>query len=98
MKWLKRIGIVLGVIILILAVVPFFISLNDYIPQIEKEASTRLKEPVTIKSLRTVALPLPHLTVNGITVGTVTVTPICSARCLWNARLAALVSNRRGAC
>ncbi len=31
MKWLKRTGIVLGVIILILAVIPFFITLNDYI-------------------------------------------------------------------
>ncbi|MBI4191698.1 MAG: AsmA family protein [Betaproteobacteria bacterium] len=69
MKWLKRIGIVLGVIILILAVVPFFISLNDYIPQIEKEASARLKEPVSIKSIKFSALPLPHVTVDGITVG-----------------------------
>ena len=83
MKWLKRIGIVLGVIILILVGIPFFISLNDYIPQIEKEVSARLKEPVTIKSLRAAALPLPHLTVDGITigktedikVGKVTVTP-----------------------
>ncbi len=83
MKWLKRIGIVLGVIILILAAVPFFITLNDYIPQIEKEASAKLKEQVTIKSIRFAALPLPHVTVEGITVGTtddikvgkVTVTP-----------------------
>ena len=83
MKWLKRIGIVLGVIILILAVVPFFITLNDYIPRIEKEASARLKEPVSIKSIKFSALPLPHVTVDRITVGktddikveTVTVTP-----------------------
>ena len=69
MKWLKRIGIVLGVIILILAVVPFFISLNDYIPQIEKEVAARLKEPVTIKSLRAAAPPpLPYVTANGISV------------------------------
>ena len=83
MKWLKRTGIVLGVIILILAIIPFFITLNDYIPRIEKEASARLKEQVTIKSIRFAALPLPHITVEGITVGTtddikvgkVTVTP-----------------------
>ena len=83
MKWLKWIGIAFGVIVLILAVVPFFISLDDFIPTIEKETSARLKEPVKIGSLRAVGLPLPHVTVSGITVGetgditvgSVTVTP-----------------------
>lgn len=69
MKWLKRLGIVLGVIVLILAAIPFFISLDDYIPQIEKEVTAKLKEPVNIKSLRASLLPLPHVTVDGITVG-----------------------------
>jgi len=83
MKWLKWVGVVLGVIVLILAVVPFFISLDDYIPTIEKEVSARLREPVKIGSLRAAGLPLPHVTVSGITigktedikVGKVTVTP-----------------------
>jgi uncharacterized protein involved in outer membrane biogenesis len=83
MKWLKRIGIVVGVLLLILAVVPFLISLDDYIPTIEKDVSARLREPVKIGSLRAAGLPLPHVTVSGITigktedikVGKVTVTP-----------------------
>lgn len=82
MKWLKWGGIALGAIILILAVVPFFISLNDYIPRIESEISARIKEPVKIDGLHAGGLPLPHVTVTGITVGTgdiqvgkVTVTP-----------------------
>jgi len=69
MKWLKRIGIAFGVIVLILAAVPFLISLNDYIPQIEREASARLGEPVRIASIRAAGLPLPHVTVSGIAVG-----------------------------
>ena len=69
MKWLKWLGLLLGGIILILAVVPFFITLDDYIPRIEKEISARIKEPVKIGSLRAAGLPLPHVTVNGITVG-----------------------------
>ena len=69
MKWVKRIGIGFAALLAILLVLPFFISLNDYIPQIEKEVSARLKEPVTIKSLRAAALPLPHVTVDGISVG-----------------------------
>jgi hypothetical protein len=43
MKWLKRVGAVLGVIVLILAAVPFFISLEGSIPTIEREVSARLK-------------------------------------------------------
>jgi uncharacterized protein involved in outer membrane biogenesis len=69
MKWLKWIGSVLGVIVLILAVAPFFISIDDYIPAIEREVSARLKAPVVIGSLRAAGLPLPHITVSGITVG-----------------------------
>ncbi len=69
MKWLKRIGLIVGVLVLLLAAIPFFISVNDYIPQIEKAASERLKEPVKIEKLRLAFLPVPHLTVDGITVG-----------------------------
>jgi uncharacterized protein involved in outer membrane biogenesis len=53
----------------LLAIVPFLISLDDYIPLIEKEVSARLGVPVKIGSLRAAGLPLPHLTVTGITVG-----------------------------
>jgi uncharacterized protein involved in outer membrane biogenesis len=69
MKWLKRIGLAVGILVLILAVVPFFVSLNDYIPEIEKAASERLKEPVRIGRLSLALLPTPHLTVDDITVG-----------------------------
>ena len=83
MKWLKRLGVVAGVLILALAVIPFFISLSDYIPEIEKAASERLKEPVKIEKLTLALLPVPHLSMDGITVGkardltvgTVTATP-----------------------
>lgn len=83
MRWLKRIIARLGVIILILAAVPFFITLDDYIPAIEEEVSARLREPVKIGRLRVAGLPLPHFMVRGVTVGAtedikvgaVTVTP-----------------------
>jgi uncharacterized protein involved in outer membrane biogenesis len=51
MKWLKRILIALGLLLIVAVAVPFFVTLDDYIPRIEKEASARLKEPVTIKSI-----------------------------------------------
>ncbi len=69
MNWLKRILIALAVLLVIAGALPFFISLNDYIPRIEKEVSARLKEPVSIRSIKFAALPLPHVTVDGITVG-----------------------------
>lgn len=70
MKWLKRALAALAALLAIAAVLPFFISLDDYIPRIEKEASARLGEPVSIKRVSFSALPLPHVTVDGITVGT----------------------------
>lgn len=69
MKWLKLSGLILLLLVLLLAAVPFLVSLDDYIPQIEKEVSARLKEPVKIASIRAVGLPLPHVIVDGITVG-----------------------------
>src|SRR5262245_44654589 len=69
MKWLKRLGLVAGVLIVVLTAIPFFISLSDYIPEIEKAASERLKEPVKIEKLTLALLPVPHLSVDGITVG-----------------------------
>ncbi len=69
MKWIKTILIALAVLLVIAVAMPFFISLDDYIPRIEKEVSATLKEPVSIKSIRFSALPLPHVTVEGITVG-----------------------------
>ena len=69
MKWLKRILIAFALLLAVAVAVPFFVTLDDYIPRIEKEVSARLKEPVSIKSIRFGVLPLPHITVDGITVG-----------------------------
>ena len=68
MKWLKRMLIGLAALLVIAAALPFFISLDDYIPRIEKEVSARLKQPVSIRSIKFAVLPLPHVTVDGITV------------------------------
>jgi uncharacterized protein involved in outer membrane biogenesis len=69
MTWLKPTLITLAVLLTVALALPFLISLDDYIPRIEKEVSARLKEPVSIKSIRFTAWPLPHVTVDGITVG-----------------------------
>ena len=69
MKWFKRILVALALLLVAAAAVPFFVTLDDYIPRIEKEASARLKEPVTIKSIKVGMLPLPHVVVDGISVG-----------------------------
>lgn len=69
MKWFKRLMVLVVVLIAALAVIPLFISLDDYRPDIEKKASDALKEPVRLKSLKLSGLPLPHLRIEGIEVG-----------------------------
>ena len=69
MKWLKRLTVLLVVLIAALGVIPFFVSLDDYRPEIEQKASAALKEPVRLKSLKLAGLPLPHVIVNGIEIG-----------------------------
>ena len=69
MKWVKRIGIGVALLVAVLAVLPFVISVDDYRPRIEQEISARLKEPVTIARLRAFALPTPHVTADGIAIG-----------------------------
>ncbi len=108
MKWLKRLAIVVFALILLLAIVPFFISLDDYRPQIEQAVSEKLKEPVRLKSLRLAGLPLPHVIVEGIEVGksgdlrvgTVSVTPdllslLSDAKVIRSIDIEGLVINQR---
>jgi len=69
MKWIRRIAIMAGVLLALLAAAPFFITLDDYTPRIEQEVSLKLREPVAIRHLRFSLLPLPHFRVDGISVG-----------------------------
>lgn len=109
MKWLKIIGGIVLLLVLGLAAIPFFISLDDYIPRIEKEVSARLREPVKIGSLKAAGLPLPHMVVRGITVGKtadikvgkVTVTPdlwslTSATRVIRNIEIDGLVLTQKG--
>jgi len=69
MKWLKVSGLIFVGGVLLLAVAPLFISLNDYVLLIEREVSGTLREPVKVTGLRAGGLPLPHVTVDGISIG-----------------------------
>ena len=69
MKWLTRIaGVVLALVALLL-LVPFFVDIDDYIPEVEKALSARLDQPVSIDDLEATVFPLPHLVADGIRVG-----------------------------
>ena len=69
MKWLKFTGIIFLLLLAVLAALPFFISLNDYIPLIENKLSAKIDEPVTINNIQLRLLPTPHINVNDVMVG-----------------------------
>ena len=69
MKFRKRWYLGVGIAVALLLAVPFVLPLGRLIPEIERVASEQLKAPVRIESLRLFILPLPHLSIEGITVG-----------------------------
>ena len=64
-----RSAAVLAALIAILVIVPFFVTLNDYIPAVEREFAAIVREPVSIDNLYASALPVPHARIDGITIG-----------------------------
>lgn len=69
MKSRKRWYLGTGIAVALLLVVPFVLPLGRLIPEIERVASEQLKAPVKIESLRLFFLPLPHLSIERISVG-----------------------------
>ncbi|GAO36499.1 hypothetical protein SCT_1907 [Sulfuricella sp. T08] len=65
----KAVLISLAALILLPLVMLHVMSLNVFIPPIEKLASDRMHEPVSIHSMRASLWPAPHLQLEGITIG-----------------------------
>ena len=59
----------LAALILLPIVLLQVMSLNIFIPPIEKLASDRMGEPVSIHSMRASLWPAPHLRLEGVTIG-----------------------------
>lgn len=108
MKWLKIGAGVIGGLVLLLAAAPFFVSLNDYVLLVESHVSAKINEPVKITGLRAGGLPLPHVTVDGISIGKtgmvtaqrVTITPdlwslLGSTKVIRNIRIERLVVTQK---
>jgi hypothetical protein len=68
-KWGKAALISLAALILLPLVLLQVMSLNLFIPPIEKLASDRMREPVSIHSMRASLWPAPHLQLDGVTIG-----------------------------
>lgn len=68
-KWGKNALISLVVLILLPLVLLHVMSLNIFIPPIEKLASDRMREPVSINSMHASLWPKPYLRLDGVTIG-----------------------------
>ena len=69
MRWFKYSVFLIGFLLLLALLLPFFIPLSRYIPSLEKLASEKLRQPVSIAELRFSLLPLPSGTVSGLVIG-----------------------------
>lgn len=69
MKWLKRL-LIASLALLMLAMVTVYLTpLDTYVPEVEQALSGQLHEPVDIRHMRIVAMPLPHLELQGLRIG-----------------------------
>lgn len=69
MRWLKRLLVgLLATWALAMAAV-YLTPLDTYVPRVEQALSKRLNEPVHIQHILLVALPLPHLELQGVRLG-----------------------------
>lgn len=80
MRRLKISVFLLGLVFLLALILPFLIPLEGYLPQIQKMASDKLGEPVRIAELSFGLLPLPAVTLSGITLGQSHETKIAAVR------------------
>ena len=69
MRWFKYTVISVGLLLLLALVVPLFIPLERFIPQLEKLATEKLGQPVQIESLHFTLLPAPALKLHGLRIG-----------------------------
>ncbi|MBZ0094205.1 MAG: hypothetical protein K8H75_02335 [Sulfuricella sp.] len=68
-KWGKAALISLAALVLLPLALLQVMSLNIFIPPIEKLASDRVGEPVSINSMRASLWPAPHLRLEGVSIG-----------------------------
>ena len=68
-KWVKATLISLAMLIVLPVILLQISSLNFFIPPIEKLASNRIGEPVSIKSMHASWWPVPHLRLEEISIG-----------------------------
>ncbi|MDA8108153.1 MAG: AsmA family protein [Betaproteobacteria bacterium] len=67
--WWRWLAGGLAVIVIAALAVPFVVPLARFIPQITRVASEKLGQPVAISALRLQLLPVPGVTISGLTVG-----------------------------
>lgn len=66
---LKRLAFVAVTLLVLSLVVPFFVPMGAYLPQVERTISDKVGVPVTMKSLHVAILPSPRATIKGIVMG-----------------------------
>ncbi len=69
MRWLKRLLVGLLAILALAMAAVYLTPLDTYVPRVEQALSVRLQEPVHVQHIRLVALPLPHLELQGVRLG-----------------------------
>jgi len=68
-KWFKRFLVAVMLLVLLSTTAIYLTPLDVYVPEVEQALSDNFGEPVKIQHLRLEAFPLPHLTLEAVTIG-----------------------------
>lgn len=70
MRLLKGLLVSLLAVLMLVMVAIYLTPLDAYVPKVEQTLSSQLHEPVSIQQISFAALPLPHLELQGVRLGT----------------------------
>lgn len=68
-KWFRRFLVAVMLLVLLSTAAIYLTPLDVYVPDVEQALSDNFDEPVKIQHLRLEAFPLPHLTLEEVTIG-----------------------------
>ena len=79
-RWIKPLALGIAAMLLLLIGIAHLVSFSFYIPELERQLAESLGQRVVVQDIRFSAFPVPHLKLEGVTIGDLASVRIAKAR------------------